>query len=307
MYDFNNEIQKFYFDRVELPVGQRLKMRERRNTNRTRTDNGLSSNNNPSKKINLIQGSYKMKTMIQRNNNDYDIDDGIVFTRDSLKLRNGNDLSPLEARKMVHKAIKTFSWQFNRQPECLKNCIRVYYNEGYHIDIPVYRTYNDWFGNRVLELASTVWKKSDPRLIAEWFENTVTIKSPIYDNIQMRKVVCMLKKWACSRANWNLPNGLIFSVLTAESYPYSTRLDEVFVGVLENINNRLKYNTSIMNPIDSSEDFANGREAKINNLKNALEEQFLPLKDKLRNFYCTKPEAIAAWNKFFNTQFFSNL
>lgn len=307
MYNFNDEIQEFYIDKVELPGSQRTKMRERRNINRDRTDNGLLSKYYPKKLMNLIQGSYKMKTMIQRDNNDYDIDDGIVFSRNSLKLNNGIDLSPLNARKMVHDAITVFSWQFNRKPECLKNCIRVYYNEGYHIDVPVYREYNDLFGNKVLELASTTWRKSDPRLIAEWFETNVQCKSPYSDNIQMRKIVCLLKKWACSRSSWNLPNGLIFSVLCDESYPQTNRLDEAFIKVLYYINDRLKYNTSVINPVDRNEDFTEGRETKMGNLKKALNEHFIPLFNVLTNYNCKRSDAMHALDKFFNTNYFTYL
>jgi hypothetical protein len=276
-------------------------MRKKRNTNRDRLDSGLEKKGSPKKIRNIIQGSYKMKTMIQRANNDFDIDDGVVFTKDSLKGSNGGDKSALDARKMVAEALQDA--RFKQPPTTLKNCVRVFYNEGYHIDVPVYREYvKDQ--ETILELASTDWKASDPDQISDWFEQQVREKSPTNDNTQMRRIVCLLKKWSKSRSSWNLPNGLIFSVYAADYY-YSreNRDDEALVTVLNGIKSRLQWDKTVLNPIDTSEDFATGREHKIDNLKQTLDKH-LPVLDILENPNCTKNEAMHAWADFFNDDFF---
>lgn len=304
MFDSQDELLDFYNEKIKLSSAQQSEMRERRNSNRRRLDSGLSNNGSPKKVDNLIQGSYKMKTMIQRPNNDFDIDDGVIFTRESLKSPYGADKTALDARKMVLEALERDSKKFKEPPKCLKNCVRVFYSSGYHIDVPVYRQYEK-NGETILELASTDWKESDPRKISDWFSYMVRRKSPTDDNIQMRKVVCLLKKWASSRVSWNLPNGLIFSVYAADHYPpLAVRIDEAFIIVLEAIKSRLIRNLSVPNPVDVSEDFANGREAKINNLKQKLDEHLESLTSILFSPTCTKNEVMHAWAAFFNDDFF---
>jgi hypothetical protein len=304
MFDSHNELFNFYTENVKLSSSQQDEMRERRDSNRSRLDTGLSNNDSPKKIANLIQGSYKMKTMIQRPNNAYDIDDGIIFSRDSLKGPYGADKSALDARKMVLEALERDSSRFKDPPKCLKNCVRVFYKSGYHIDIPIYRQYEE-ADKTILELASSDWKESDPRQISKWFADVVQRKSPLDDHIQMRKIVCLLKKWSTSRVSWNLPNGLIFSVYAADHYPLlPVRIDEALITVLEAIQTRLSRDKSVPNPVDSSEDFANGREAKINNLKQKLDEHLSSLTSALRSITCTKNEAMRAWAAFFNDDFF---
>jgi hypothetical protein len=302
MFNTHDELKQFFNEKVKLSEQQQSAMRQKRNTNRDRLDSGLEKNDSPKKIRNIIQGSYKMKTMIQRANNDFDIDDGVVFNKDSLKGSKGGDKSALDARKMVADALQDN--RFSQQPESLKNCVRVFYNEGYHIDVPVYREYVE-DKKTILELASTDWKASDPEQISDWFEQQVRKKSPADDNIQMRRMVCLLKKWSKSRSSWNLPNGLIFSVYTADYYyAFEDRDDEAFVAVLKAIKSRLQTNKTAPNPIDSNEDFATGREHKINHLKQKLDEYLPVLIDTLQDPDCTKNRAMRAWADFFNDDFF---
>lgn len=158
-----------------------------------------------------------MHTMVQHPENDYDIDDGAVFLRDDLKGDRGGDMSPREARDMVRDALNDGS--FSSPPETKKNCVRVQYQVGYHVDIPVYREYEDDTGKMVLELASSEWRESDPQEITTWFNDAVIENSPDANNgRQMRRIVCLLKMFARSRKSWKLPSGLILSVLVDEKY-----------------------------------------------------------------------------------------
>ena len=62
---------------------------------------------------------------------------------------------------------------FKTDPEIKTNCVRVYYNDGPHVDIPVYRSITDGFGNDKYELASVDWKESDPEGVNRWFREWV--------------------------------------------------------------------------------------------------------------------------------------
>lgn len=304
MFDTSRELFAYYDEKVRLTETQRWEMRSRRNSNRDRLDKGLAKAGQPAVVRNIIQGSYAMWTMVQNDNNDYDIDDGAVFKRDDLKGAQGGDKSPLQARQMVCEALQDS--RFKRQPEVRSKCVRVFYDTGYHVDVPVYRVYEDESGNEVQKLAAaSEWKSSDPEAISDWFKDQVSTKSPDTNNgRQMRRMVCLLKKWARSRASWSLPCGLVLSVLVDEVYSAPDNRDDVeFVSVLKQIRNRLNWNKSVRNPVDNTEDFATGRETKVQNLLDTL-ETWLPTLDVLGENGCTKNKAMDAWSAFFNDDFF---
>ena len=304
MFDTSSELFAYYDEEVRLTETQRGEMRSRRDSNRDRLEKGLARDDQPAVVRNIIQGSYAMWTMVQNDENDYDIDDGAVFTRDSLKGTQGGDKSPLLARQMVCDALQ--DGKFKRQPEVIPKCVRVFYDAGYHVDIPVYRTYTDEDGHEIQELAAaSEWKLSDPEAITDWFKGQVSEKSPDTNNgRQMRRMVCLLKKWARSRVSWNLPSGLILSVLVDEAYqPYDKRDDMAFFTVLQQIRNRLQRSKSVLNPVDKTEDFAAGREAKVQSLLDTL-DIWLPTLDVLAGEGCTKNKAMDAWRAFFNDDFF---
>lgn len=137
MYDCSEELVSFHDDLVTLPQAERTAMRDRRDANRKRIKNGLEDNEKP-KPIEFVpQGSYAMKTMVQDPDNTYDIDDGIYFDKPDLIGPRGGTMSALDARQMVRDAVDDGS--FKEKPEVLPNCVRVHYDAGYHVDIPVYR------------------------------------------------------------------------------------------------------------------------------------------------------------------------
>ena len=74
-------------------------MRDRRDANRDRLIRGLNKNNDPALDSHRSQGSYAMHTMVQNVDNDYDIDDGVIFLKENLIGSQGSDKSALDARK----------------------------------------------------------------------------------------------------------------------------------------------------------------------------------------------------------------
>jgi hypothetical protein len=63
----------------------------------------------------VSQGSYSMKTMMQHLAKDYDIDDGVYFSKKVLVGDRGAEMSALQARQMVRDALDDGS--FKTQPE----------------------------------------------------------------------------------------------------------------------------------------------------------------------------------------------
>ncbi|MDQ8184264.1 hypothetical protein QEH53_01665 [Pelagicoccus sp. SDUM812002] len=86
---------------------------------------------------------------------EYDIDDGLVLWRDDLVDENGAEVSSDQVRKIVLKALK--DKRFVKQPKLVTNAVRVFYKEEdeerHHIDIPIYRKFEDKDGRTIRELA----------------------------------------------------------------------------------------------------------------------------------------------------------
>ena len=91
----------------------------------------------------------------------------------------GAEMSSLQVRQMVRDALDDGS--FKTAPEVRKSCVRVYYEAGFHVDVPIYRrvTSKDVWGNESHhhELASSDWKRSDARHVTDWFEKENNGKS----------------------------------------------------------------------------------------------------------------------------------
>src|SRR6266850_4270904 len=205
MHNCHDDVLAYHDDEVTLPQGERTAMRDRRNANRDRLKKGLNEAKKPSVKEFASQGSYAMKNMTQHPDNDWDIDDGVYFDKADLVGSRGGDMSPLEARQMVRDAVDDGS--FNDKPEVRTNCVRIFYDAGYHVDQPVYRrtAKKDSDGKDVFEyeLASAEWKRSDARDVTAWFEKGNESQSPDTSNgRQLRRHTRYLKKFARSRSSW---------------------------------------------------------------------------------------------------------
>ncbi len=180
MKNCHEDMIAFHDEAVTLPPKERAEMRERRNTNRKRLKSGLQRDGEPKPIECRSQGSYAMRTMVQQPDKDYDVDDGVYFDKEKLKGSQGGDKSAADAKEMVRKALHDDS--FKRPPETLKNCVRVYYDAGYHVDVPVYRRVveENWAGQEEerFEIAGTDWKRSDPQAVTGWFLSENKRQSP---------------------------------------------------------------------------------------------------------------------------------
>ena len=80
MSQCNQDIVEFHDEHIVLPSGKKNELRERANSNRDRIKNGLRRNGKPAPLKFKRQGSYKMGTLIRKEDDDYDIDDGLYYT-----------------------------------------------------------------------------------------------------------------------------------------------------------------------------------------------------------------------------------
>jgi hypothetical protein len=305
------------FERAEVRMSEddRADIFGKAKTNRNRLKSGLERNGSPKAIGSHTQGSYAMRTMIQHDRGDYDVDDGVYFKRDNLKNDQGEDKSPEDARKMVSDALQ--DKRFADQPEPRDNCVRVYYKqEGYHVDVPVYRenrTTDPFTGleKKWFEIAAgDKWRKSDPQANTKWFKDENKNRSPDAtangNDGQFVRVVRLVKGFARSRYGWSskISSGFAISKLVSDHFVRSDgRDDQAFRQTMKAISARLSWNEAIRHPV-LEENIAESGDEKTKFLKEKIDEnlQHLDVLDKLD---CTHEEAMKAWDNLFYTDWFS--
>ena len=306
MHDCAQDIRDYHDDAVKLSEETRAKLRENRNANRDRLKDNLKEKKKPAPLRFQKQGSYAMRTTIQEANNTYDIDDGVIFAKDDLKGERDGDMTALDARQMVCEHLK--DKRFNKKPEVLKNCVRVYYNEGHHVDVPVYRESGGEKSGLKCEIASSEWRESNPADINEWFDKQLSAKRSDQDDSdhQMRRMIRLFKRYAISRAGWNLPSGFILTILVDEKYlAFDERDDRCFYNIVVAIKNRLYGSLVVKNPVQEEILTKDDPDPKMKSLREKLEEAIEKLK-VLFDGKCTRKQALRAWADVFNTDFFDD-
>jgi hypothetical protein len=262
MKDCSNDILNYHDDEVTLSAKTRENLRGNRDANRDRLKRGLENNNKPKPDEFIIQGSYAMKTMTQHATNDYDIDDGAAFVEEKLKQNNGVPFTPLQAKEMVRDALVE-GGGLTGSPIVKKNCVRVNYATGHHVDIPVYRIKGTGPSAK-MELAGEEWRDSNPTEITDWFrreEKNTHVQSEVEP--QLRRLVRLVKRYSRRNLEGKSPSGLLLTILTAEQHKnYDSRKDRALREVLRRIRDRLLVNSAVTNPANSAEVLTREKDAE---------------------------------------------
>ena len=306
MFDCAKDFRAYHDQDVTLPKAEQDQMRDRRNANRNRLRNGLTKANKPAPLEFVKQGSYAMKTMTRDPDNDYDIDDGVYFAKEDLVGERGAEMTSLQARQMVRDAVD--DGKFKRAPEVRSNCVRVFYEAGYHVDLPVYRRVvtSTVFADEVhYELAaSSGWKRSDARDVSDWYEDERTKSS---DGRQLRRINRDLKKYARSRFSWRagILSGFGITVLVTERFRHADREDRAFYDTIVAIRDRLNWNLQIAHPVTPDDYITSGPDdARARSFRDKLTEAIDTLQPLFESD-CTRERALKCWDKVFATTFFS--
>ena len=304
MYDLSSKFNTFYSDHVVLAKTDQSELHHKKDLNIQRLKDGLkeyNEENNTSYSVieTCVQGSVAMSTVIQNENNDYDIDLAVVFDKSTL-----GDKDAQATRIMVANGLRRKTKQFNEEPEVKTSCVRVKYADGYHIDFAVYRKYYDvWNDCWVYEHAGSEWTQRELKGLTDWFKT----QNDASDG-KLRKVVRLSKMFCKSRSGWkNMPSGLLQTVLCDEKLQDSyERIDELFYYTMSEIVKRLESSTAVSAPVDNGRDLT-PRQSDItrmtnwkNRLKSKLEDLEVLFKDD-----CTKEDALQAWYGFFNHEFWN--
>lgn len=310
--DCNSEMKSYHNAKVTLSKSQQDEMRSRRDNGRTRLENGLKQNEHSAFYEMASQGSYQMRTMVQDDDNEYDIDDGVYFAKDSLVDHN-RDLTPLEARTRVCEALK-WDGRLKMDAEVKNNCVRQEYPAGYHIDIPVYRIMHDEDENgeiyNYFELASGYeWLESDARAVTKWFNNIVgELNTGATDGSQLRRIVKLTKKLARSRDAWKsqTTSGISITKLVVDYFASAdNRDDKALRNTWKNIKAALDTSTLIEHPVLEGVKLADEWDTEVQFFRETLADALQEL-EILDSEDCTQKKARSAWDTVFNTAYFSN-
>lgn len=304
MYDISQKFNTFYNSHVVLPQADQSKLYNKKDLNIQRLKDGLIEYNEEkgttySMVEVCVQGSVAISTVVQNEDSDYDIDVAVVFNKADL-----GDNGAQATRNIVADALRRETKQFNADPEVKTSCVRIKYEEGYHVDFAVYRRYYDVLRNCwIYEHSGSDWTKRELNGLTEWFKtrNTVT-------DGKLRKVVRLSKMFCKSRNAWkNMPSGLLQTVLCDEKLQdFYDRIDELFYYSMKEVVSRLEFDTSVAAPVDNSRDLTS-RKHDIRNMvnwRNRLKSKLEDL-DVLFSGDCTEEDALQAWYGFFNHEFWN--
>ena len=300
MYDLSLEFKKFYYSKVVLSKKETTNLREKKNLNITRLKDGLVEYNEENKtnyKIAevLEQGSVAMSTVTQFQKNDYDVDVAIVFDDTNIA-----GLGQREIKNIVVKALKKKCTNFKKEPEALTNCVRIVYSDNYHIDFAIYRRIKNDDGSYKYEHAGSEWRERDPRAINNWFKDEIKTHGE-----KLRQAVRLSKMFCKSRESWQMPGGLIQSVLCDEKIQDYKRMDEMFYYTMKEVQSRLEEDKEIKNPTSEQSLLLKDKDKdKVKNLCNRLKDKLSKL-DILFNDKCSEKEAIEAWYEFFKHDYWT--
>lgn len=291
MFDHSKKVQRFHDEKVLLDKAMKDKLRTRRDSNRKKVRDNLEDLKTP--KFHR-QGSIAMGTIIQCKDDGLDIDDGIYFQTQDLKKDDGSEYTPSEIKQRIKKAVS--DPQFNKKPEIKTSCVRVFYAEGYHIDLPSYRKLAD--GS--YELAGETWTKSDPKAVTNWFIDAVKAQSPKDSSDQLKEIVRLLKKFG---KRWSdAPSGFIVTALCVEGCykANASRIDVAIYDTMKGIHDRLvNKGLEVDHPVVAGQKLTKGvSDPKMQKfkerLKSALDDLAVLFEDG-----CTEKKANAAWGKVF--------
>ena len=306
MFDCSKDVRAYHNQDVTLPKTEQDRMRSRRNANRDRLRKGLEKADKPAPIEFVAQGSYAMKTMVRDPDNDYDIDDGVYFRKEDLVGPRGAEMTSLQARQMVRDAVD--DGRFKQAPEVRSNCVRVYYEAGYHVDLPVYRrvvTSTVFSEEAYYELAaSSGWKRSDARDVTDWYEDE---RAKAADGQQLRRLNRDLKKYARSRHSWRagILSGIGISVLVIERFRQNNREDRALYDTMVAIRGRLDWDLEVAHPVTPGDYITSGADdARARSFRDKLTDAIDALQQLFKTD-CTREHALKCWDKVFATTFFS--
>lgn len=172
------------------------------------------------------QGSYAMKTAIMPLDGDeFDLDNGVYLRGYS------TDQDDWPAAQTVHTWVKEAVEKHTSNSPIDKNtCIRVVYEDKYHIDLPIYIMGENSAGDSIAYLAhkSKGWIESDPKAFTAWFQGYVNENGQ-----EIRRMVKYLKAWKDYK-NIDI-KGMAITILVCNNFSVTEKRDDL--SLLDTVTN----------------------------------------------------------------------
>ncbi len=217
------------------------------------------------------QGSYAMKTAIMPlDDEEFDLDNGVYLQGYS----DNQDEWPIAST--VHTWVKdAVDGHTSTTPQDKNTCVRVIYQDQYHIDLPAYIVCKDADENETAYLAhkSKGWTISDPKAFTDWFQNYVN------DNGQViRHMVKYLKSWKDTKSIEI--KGMAITILVCRNFSITENREDIsLLDTVTNILDSLDDDFHCYKPVTPTDEdlFSNVSET----IKNSILDGFKRLKDQL--------------------------
>ena len=265
-----NSLYSNFNDSIKLTTAKSNLLKRGRDAIREVIRKDFSDNNRNKPKFRM-QGSFAMKTTVNPiGEGEYDLDDGVYlqgFSDEEI----AEWPSAAETHQWIENAVDGHT---KAAPENKTSCVRVQYEAGYHIDLPVYIVKDE-----VCYLANKDegWVKSDPKEFKEWFLNFV-INCPYSYGEQLRRTVRYLKAWR-DYCEVNLAS-ITLTILAVNHFSsYSGRDDRAVCNTISNLYFALSSDFTCTKPVTPGEellgDYSQDEQRQIldalKNFKEALE------------------------------------
>jgi hypothetical protein len=239
----------------------------------------------------FIQGSYKMKLMVQKKDNTYDVDLGVYF-----KEKPSHTCTTVQEH--VLKAVEKHTTGGAKH---LKKCIRVIYAGDFNIDLPVYyQAANE--KQAKLAIKNGEWRADDPEEFVKWFDNHRKQKE-IKNDGQLVRVVKYLKRWANERS-FKTPSGAALTVWAAENFvPKSERDDIALCQTIKAIKKSLYWSISCKCPVAPFDDLLSNLDTDQKSKFNKALTDFCNDAERATTPIEKEPTSINLWKKHLGDKF----
>ncbi len=304
-----NELFLRFNDNITLIPSEKKYLRKARTAITTKILNNFSAKSQIPPIEFKVQGSFTMNTIIRPLNGEFDIDIGIYFKFQE----NDRDqwATPQTVSGWVFNAVKNHT---SIPPENKITCVRVTYKPitpgsdyGYHVDLPIYGEYENWWGSRYKVIGmndNRQWnEKSDPLAFTEWF-NEKCLKNE-KDKKQLIRIVKYLKAWKDFQTkDIKMPSGMILTVIAAKNFQPHERDDVALYNTLNEICSLLWWSFSVTKPVEPENNLV-AENIFSSRRKVFFMERLRELRDDAYSATrCdSSDEAISLWQKHFGERF----
>lgn len=270
MNDLSGLFKKFN-ENISLTDTYKKKIRTGRDAIRTKIDNYFVDEGLKKPKHHT-QGSYPMHTAIlPLDDEDFDLDNGVYlqgYEEDQTSWPLVSDV-----HKLVEKAVEGHTKDISDKD----TCVRVSYQDKYHIDLPIYIMGKDDDGEKAAFLAHKTkgWIISDPKAFRVWFNKGVQESE---DN-RLRRIVKYFKQWI--HLNDINISGMAITILASEQFTAEEDDAQTLLKVTTDILDKLETDFECFKPVrPKDEDLLSGIDyfqqdsilKSIRNLKDKLAE-----------------------------------